>query len=120
MVSFYYQLCIYIAILFYFHNIYSCALRDGIHYSLLTDSEKYYSKNLVSSKCESRMRSGSQLCGAETNAYLPKILVIPGISECEDGELYYCGGSKGTHLFDMFEGGVSKMMTMAWINKICN
>ncbi len=66
------------------------------------------------------MRSGNQLCGPQADSYLPKVLAIPGISECENGELFYCSGSKGSHLFDMFEGGVSKMMTMTWINKLCN
>ena len=50
-----------------------------------------------------------------------EIVLYSGINVCKKDILYWCHSIVARqHDFDLFEGGVSKMLTMIWLNRICN
>jgi len=59
-------------------------------------------------------KGGRGLCGSLRH-------VSRGLSKCDKGYVYWCRHSlEPGAVFGSFEGGVSKMITMVWLNKMCN
>jgi hypothetical protein len=110
---------------------------DGIHYSLLVNEVAFNSDPLLDGQLKPPLvcqhgqyiRGGRHLCG--------KIHTVSGVNKCvrsrhprihragrqqdseaDDEYMYWCNnlGNKFHH----FEGGVSRMLTMMWINSLCN
>jgi hypothetical protein len=47
--------------------------------------------------------------------------ILSGINKCENGYIYWCKHVIDKDaVFGSFEGGVSFMLTMMWINMMCN
>lgn len=83
---------------------------DGIHYSMVSITSQLANN----ASCMSGFRRGGRdMCNS--------IKTLPGISKCENGYVYWC-----KHVYDddtvfgSFEGGVSRMLTMMWINMMCS
>ena len=83
---------------------------DGIHYCMASQGHQI----LPNATCHEWRRGGRDMCN--------QVRTLPGINRCgDDGYMYWCrsyyNASTG---FSSFEGGVSRMMTMIWINMMCN
>jgi hypothetical protein len=95
---------------------------DGIHYSLLLGENSFEDTGSVqhgsTDTCTEYIRGGKNLC-CQVNTF-------QGINKCgrasnstKNGEhMYWC--KKLGYNFQHFEGGVSRMMTMIWLNSLCN
>eukprot|EP01041_Mallomonas_annulata_P006403 gene6403-12945_t len=95
---------------------------DGVHYSLplnratlgrdISASINSSDNSSISYCMGDYVKSGNNLCDS--------IKQYSGVNKCKDGDLYYCRKVVDrNHEFDMFEGGVSRMLTMIWLNRIC-
>lgn len=83
---------------------------DGIHYSMVSITAQLS----ANATCPGGYRRGGRdLCGT--------IRTLPGINKCESGYMYWCKHVYDSNtVFGSFEGGVSRMLTMVWINMMCN
>jgi hypothetical protein len=83
---------------------------DGIHYSMISISEQL----LPDASClHGYRRGGRNMC---------HLRMLPGINKCdEDGDMQWCKHFyNASTVFGSYEGGVSRMLTMIWINMMCN
>ena len=83
---------------------------DGIHYCMASQGNQI----LPNATCNQWRRGGRNMCH--------QVKTLPGINRCgDDGYMYWCKAYyDASTVFSSFEGGVSKMLTMIWINMMCN
>ena len=108
---------------------------DGIHYSMVSIAAQleanatcpgyvylhfnahthtpFFRLIFLSSLFSGYRRGGRDLCNT--------IKILPGINKCEGGYMYWCKHVYDSNtIFSSFEGGASRMLTMVWINMMCN
>jgi hypothetical protein len=57
-------------------------------------------------------KSGHALC--------PRIRQVTGLNKCVGSQIYWCHDVVAGKSYSSFEGGVSMMLTMLWLNRLCN
>eukprot|EP00596_Hydrurales_sp_CCMP1899_P008368 CAMPEP_0119039240 /NCGR_PEP_ID=MMETSP1177-20130426/8642_1 /TAXON_ID=2985 /ORGANISM="Ochromonas sp, Strain CCMP1899" /LENGTH=627 /DNA_ID=CAMNT_0007002893 /DNA_START=377 /DNA_END=2260 /DNA_ORIENTATION=+ len=83
---------------------------DGIHYSMISRMDQLKPNATCPGEYS---RGGRDMCGT--------VKLLPGINKCENGYMYWCKHVVDKDaVFGSFEGGVSFMLTMMWINMMCN
>jgi hypothetical protein len=87
---------------------------DGLHYSMLSIHDQLS----PSATCPTGYNRGGR-----GNHYGRNISIMPGINKIEKGYIFWCKIVAPLYnestIFNNFEGGVSSMLTMMWMNKIC-
>eukprot|EP01041_Mallomonas_annulata_P013094 gene13094-27633_t len=105
---------------------------DGVHYSLFNTLTFDNNNNNNNNNDNFTASAPSSVSGTITpcrngdslsqmgKGMCPRIRHQPLVNTCIGDDLFWCKSKASPKKYDSFEGGVSRMLTMIWINKICN
>jgi hypothetical protein len=94
---------------------------DGIHYGVSVHTNDFHLYDPIATPINSTCSKGGASARASGGFDLCSLVQHTNYNFCIDDRMYWCNNVVGrVNQFDSFEGGVSKMATMIWLNLICS